>query len=318
LADSVPLAKPLVVHVDLTNMCNLRCEFCHLVNAEKKAPLTISVSDFQICLDKLSAYYGSVKVVSFGISGEPTVVPHLPDMIGYVSHKCFGQRIDMFTNAVPINRSMADKLVSAGLTHLRIAINGLSKEDYEKFTGRAVDFDSLIKNLTYLYGIRGDMKIYIKILDYMVKTEERRKRFFDMFEHIADWCGVQNVVTLDGKSNITGACVRDIAVCPQPFYNLTITQNGDILPCCGYTPKWLPPSLGNLLTDEVCEIHAAGLRLQEQMLRDRAGIPGCRDCQLVDKVVNSDEDYLDDNIPAVLKRYERKKILCKAASAALR
>ena len=49
-----------------------------------------------------------------------------------------------------------------------------------------------VENITYLYNNKKDMKIYLKIMDYMVEDEERKEFFYKTFEPIVDHIGIEN------------------------------------------------------------------------------------------------------------------------------
>jgi radical SAM protein with 4Fe4S-binding SPASM domain len=317
LADYCPLDKPLIVHIDPTNMCNLSCEFCASANNPKKTHQTMSLEDYRRYIDSLSDRFGLIKALSFGISGEPTVNPQLPEMIAYATVKKVADRIDMFTNGVLLNERLADQLIASGLTHLRVSVNGLSSGEYKKRCGVKLDFQKYLKNLRYLFDRRCEMKIYVKIIDYMVPTTTSQYRFIDLFSPVSDFLGIQALIKsgcdidwdslaggkLDTDHNMLGNKIPAVVkVCPHPFFTLSIMPNGDVYPCCRFTEN--TPTLGNLKTQTIAEIYKASLGFQKAMLTGREKLPGCNRCEHVRDIINSGKDYLDDAVPTLLARYE--------------
>lgn len=71
------------VYLEITNICNLDCSFCHKTNRERKM---MSESEFDILTDKLC---GRTKYLYFHLMGEPMLHPMLPRFIEIARQKGF-------------------------------------------------------------------------------------------------------------------------------------------------------------------------------------------------------------------------------------
>ena len=66
--------------------------------------------------------------------GEPLANPKIPDMIRRLAEAHVTDRIEIVTNASLLTHEMTDRLLEAGLTYLRISLQGLSAEKYKEIS----------------------------------------------------------------------------------------------------------------------------------------------------------------------------------------
>ena len=71
------------VYLEITNICNLDCSFCHKTARAKKL---MSEDEFEILTEKLR---GRAKFLYFHLMGEPTLHPLLPRFISIAKEKGF-------------------------------------------------------------------------------------------------------------------------------------------------------------------------------------------------------------------------------------
>lgn len=70
-------------YLEITNICNLSCTFCHKTN---RAPRTMTADEFDLLTNKLT---GKIKYLYFHLMGEPTIHPDLPKFIQTAKSKGF-------------------------------------------------------------------------------------------------------------------------------------------------------------------------------------------------------------------------------------
>lgn len=71
------------IYLEITNVCNLDCSFCHKTSRQKKL---MTEEEFDILTDKL---VGKTKYLYFHLMGEPTLHPLLPKFIDRAKQKEF-------------------------------------------------------------------------------------------------------------------------------------------------------------------------------------------------------------------------------------
>ncbi len=70
-------------YLEITNICNLSCTFCHKTS---RAPRTMTADEFDLLTNKLM---GKIKYLYFHLMGEPTIHPDLPKFIQTAKNKDF-------------------------------------------------------------------------------------------------------------------------------------------------------------------------------------------------------------------------------------
>ena len=71
------------IYLEITNVCNLDCSFCHKTSREKKL---MTGEEFERLTDRLR---GKTKYLYFHLMGEPTLHPSLPEFIDRAKEKGF-------------------------------------------------------------------------------------------------------------------------------------------------------------------------------------------------------------------------------------
>ena len=92
------------VYLEITNLCNLDCTFCHKT---ARARRTMTAEEFDLLTDKLR---GKAKYIYFHLMGEPTLHPLLPQFIASAREKGFLPSVT--TNGSLLARRGPDLLAS--------------------------------------------------------------------------------------------------------------------------------------------------------------------------------------------------------------
>lgn len=308
LADAVPLEKPICVRISPSTVCNLKCKFCNhsLPAGQRGFPLhTMPLDRFKHAVDDIKMSFGTVKKVFLVGLGEPLTNPNIVEMVSYLSDSNVCDTIEIITNGLLLNEPLIDGLVAAGLTRLKISINGLSGDEYEQNCGIKISFDQLMHNLCYLYAHRGGTTVLIKILDYMVQTPQRKEQFFHLFEPYCDGITIENLIEgntpieyekLGGKDFKLNSTMCNVArtpteICSMPFYMLQVNEDGSVSPCCVTSQV----CVGDLEKNTLREIWGgrALLSLQHDILTQSETLnPNCKNCRSKRYMVYP-EDVLD-------------------------
>ena len=319
LEDQIPLKTPFSAHIDVASLCNFKCSFCFQADnvAMKKAGLKrdfMSVELFKKIVDDLSGFESKIKKIKIGNHGEPTLNKNLPEMIGYAKNSGVADIIELFTNGSKLNPDLNKAMVDAGLQRINISLEGLTSERYKQVAGVKFDMDELISNISHLYSIRGDLKIYVKIADrtsaldskdnsIYVLSEEERQFFFDTFGNICDEIYIEKIVPqwaetqYDKQNEVSNTGMYDQKikiykeVCPFIFMYLHFNCDGTTSPCTLDWPRKVV--IGNTHEENVKDIwEGSSLRqLQIAMLKgDRDKINFCNHCSAPMVCVDEDLD----------------------------
>lgn len=318
LAEVIPLDTPFTLNIFPSNVCNFRCSYCAQSLGVEKLVQEYGLEQEKMSLDTIKKvaeqakkFPHRLKLISMMGHGEPLCNSDLPEMIRLMKKANIADRIDIITNASLLTKEYSERLIDAGLDVLRVSLQGLSTEAYEKVCGVKLNYDTFIENLTYFYKHKKQCKVYVKTMDVSLKEGEEQK-FYDLFSPISDRMYIDKVKPVyDGvdysetAKDLTvdryGNKHQKRVVCPQPFYMLSVWANGDVAPC---DALYKANPLGNVHTSSLLEMWKS-----EELKKFCAFLlegkkeehEACRRCCAPDDVAHH-SDILD------FKREELKKI----------
>lgn len=318
LAESVPLTAPLCIRIEPSQLCNFRCEFCPLSVEDYRKVQKNELINYDLFLSTVSNIkqsFGHVKHIMLNGMGEPFLHPRIADMVETVSREQICDSVEITTNASLLTPELSDALVSVGLSQLRISVDGLSSEDFQKYCDAKVDFDKYVKNIAYFFEHRGKTRVYTKILNYMVDTNERYETFLRTFGPISDMINVENLIELSqgidfqeiaGKDTsftqtmANTAMAEKTRICSMSFFTLQVNVDGAIQPCCAPTA----PHIGNVADISLKKVWTdIAISFQRRMLDGIAGIPVCDICPSR-KYWIQPEDVLDPYAQDLKNKYD--------------
>ncbi|MBW2981174.1 radical SAM protein [Candidatus Woesearchaeota archaeon] len=226
--------RPIVIWIEPTNNCNLKCIFCSHGNkslTRKKGFMDYNL--YKKIIDEVSVWRPSLYL--HGI-GEPLLHRKIIDMIKYARlKKC--AFLHLTTNGMLLNDKLSEKLANSGLDFLRFSVDSISR-DYHKRVKVNSDLDKVVSNIENFIKIKGENKAKRPQVGVsMVCTKENKnkigpfiKKFknigvdFIFMNHIHNWAGLLGSNKLRVK--------RPNYICWHPWYFSTVTWDGYLLPCC--------------------------------------------------------------------------------------
>ncbi len=122
------------VYVEITNICNMKCSFCH---GHKRAPRRMSREEFSLVLDKL---VGKTKYIYYHLMGEPLTHPELADFVKMAADA--GYKSIITTNGTLLKKR-GDELLGAGLHKVNISLHSFedgSDDSYHEYVKTLTDF----------------------------------------------------------------------------------------------------------------------------------------------------------------------------------
>lgn len=317
LSEAVPLPKPQCIRIEPAQICNFRCEYCLLSLENYRKNATGGLIDYDLFLSvvkDIQKSFGHVKTIMLVGMGESLLHPRIADMVVAITDYKLADTVEITTNAALLKPELSDALVSAGLSMIRLSVNGLSDSDFKTYSGVQVDFEEYVRNIAYLYAHKKQLKIYAKILNYMVKDPRRYEKFIQTFEPICDMISVENLI--EGTSEIdyqkiagdgitfdqtqSNTSLVQTKICSMPFYTLQVNVDGTVYPCCASGA----PCIGNIQHASLKEIweHAA-FEFQRRMLDGVSGMKYCELCASMKYRVYP-EDALDKQADMLKVRYD--------------
>lgn len=246
--DEVVRSFPAVVKIDISPVCNLRCTVC--VHADASGIDLLERQDFRrehrMTVEQFTKIIGELKdrtaTVSLYTWGDPLTHPDLDRMARIAADA--GLQVHISTNfSFKLSDERLRSLVTSGLTHLTVCVDGLSQEKYEKTrVGGRIDW--VLHNLRRVMELRRELgralpqveMQFIKFQHNADELEAARKLGAELgVENVADFWGAlhnyadrepENYTTLRPKPR------QGLPLCYWPHFSMVIKYNGDVIPCC--------------------------------------------------------------------------------------
>ena len=318
LAEVLPLETPFTVILDVSEMCNFKCNYCFRSEADKKAwgyaaeNNMMSEEIFKMAVSQIQHFPEQVRQISLSHQGEPLINQKIPWMVRYIKERGIKGRISIHTNGSLLTPQYVRELADSGIDRVIVSLQGMSSEKYQSVCGRSIDFEQLYANLKYFYEIKKNTQINIKIMDIAL-DEGEEETFYDLFAPIADRVFVEKVIhiwkekeylDLDKNDNLAfnkyGMGFPPQKVCPLIFHTIVVIPNGDVYPCTQLLQK---EKLGNIQNKELVELWNCEKRKEMLRAQCRLSAPDiCLDCGIRQNTIYSEKDMLDGFKEQILNR----------------
>ncbi len=210
---------PLLVDIETSNSCNLRCKMCNLTFDKKhfigKSVISAILDDF-----KNECPYS----VKLNWRGEPLLNTALPNII--LKLKAVGvKEIQMNTNGTLLTPSLSERIVSSGIDRVKVSVDSIYPNEYKSIRG--TDLYKVIDNIYNLINIRGDGLPIVQVQMVDLKKDKKVvEEYYDFWKDKVDYIGVCRK-----HSNSLGDRGSKVP-CSHLFHRLTISYLGDITVCC--------------------------------------------------------------------------------------
>lgn len=319
LVDVLPLETPYIVQIFPVYACNFKCNYCiHSVPEKDRGYITNQrMMDFEIykkVIDDLKEFPQKIKMLRFAGTGEPLLHKDIAKMVAYAYEKQVAESIDIVTNSVLLTPGLSDELIKAGLSKLRVSIQGISSLKYKEITQRDVELQQMISNLKYFYDTKKDTSVYIKIIDCALEDSEEQI-FFNMFGDVCDTIAIEHLLPaihqIDynkkfdeklSKYTQNGNEILNAEICPQPFYLMQVNPEGNIVPCCAMETTTV---IGNIVEQSAYDIwngEKFNRFRRNHLSKQKAIYEVCKVCESY-KYAMFNEDLLDNHANQLLELY---------------
>lgn len=243
----IPLSTPFVVFADPASACNFTCPFCPTGHRDMIADTgrfqgVMKYEVFTKIIDDLAQFDRPIKVLRMYKDGEPFLNKRLADMIAYAKKSGHVDYIDTTTNGSLLTPQRLAEVLEAGLDKINISVDGMTPEQYRKFTGFDFDFDKFVETIKWLYANKGNCEVVVKIPGELI-TEPQRQEFYDTFGDHCDRIFIENfapcwpdfdVEAHTGFKITEGIYQQPVTptdTCPYIFYSISVNADGLVSSC---------------------------------------------------------------------------------------
>jgi radical SAM protein with 4Fe4S-binding SPASM domain len=321
LEEVVPLDTPMLMYLEPTNACNIRCSFCPTGDHEllKQVGRKLGLMKWELfekIVDDLKRFPKKLKMINFFKDGEPLVNKKYPEMINHLYRSNVAEKIWSKTNGLLLNSGINQDICDSGLDMLGISVIAPDAAGYERIALVEANYEQLIDNVSDLFRRKKRPKISVKMTNVNFNQKQIEK-FYGDFEQICDYITVDNPHgwsridlkdwSLGIKSDTyDGIPNRQKIVCPWTLYQLTINWNGLVQPC-NEDWSWVN-ILGDASKESLTEIWN-GKKFKEfqimQLEGRRSESKACATCSQMQSQIDDVDSHrfkLRDKIKASLKK----------------
>ena len=289
--------KPILLQIEPTNHCNLKCVICpneKMVRERGYLDLALFKKIVDQTIDTAWEY-------SFAIGGEPTMHPDLIEMIQYIKRK--GGRAALYTNMNYRDSNLSHSFIKVGLDRIVVNMCTVEANTYKTIT-QTGDYHLFIRNLTKLREAKKKLKkekpiivgSFLKTTVNNRELDEEKKNFRKYFDYcmvleIHDWAGDQNIAALNPAKE--KSCIKKR--CSNLRTSAVVLWDGRVAACCyDYEGKVI---FGNLNQTTVYDIwNSPEIRNFRKKHRNSSFCKGCQENMRSQFSIKNIYDYFRINL----------------------
>lgn len=282
-----------IVHLSLTDKCNLRCVYCYVAERKESRHPLLTADDYRRVIDDLLTISPSINFTLTG--GEPLLSPHWKEIAEHIRGR--GQEMDILTNGTLITeRNIED--IHRLFSYVRMSVDGPTREIHSLTRGdnlgqvmRAV---GLLENSNTPYSLSMTVtKKNISHIEEMVRLWGNKLRFApyfpihgkvdelaitgdEYFKALKSAAGVNPLGYCE--SSLDSALVSPCRKCAIGDSEISLSPYGDVYPCqLLHVPEFLA---GNVHDKSIVEIYNNSETLKRCRALDSDNMEGCKDCTI--------------------------------------
>ena len=213
------------VRIETTSLCNAHCTICPREKMTRPK-VVMPLEHFMFLVDQAKEL-GAQTVSLFG-HGEPLTDKVLEEKVQYCREK--GVQTFITSNAGLLTEKRANRLIDAGLNHIRFSVHGF-EDDYER-VHRGLKWDTVLENIEYFIYNKGPCAVSISVIPMHGETVDDIRDFWESrnVDYLEvwrphNWCY--------GKSHRMLKAIKRKKTCGRPANGpIQIQADGKMIVCC--------------------------------------------------------------------------------------
>lgn len=296
---------PLLVDIELSSLCNLKCPMCYTITDEFKSKVCTQFMDINLFEKIINEIAGKVPAVRLSLRGEATLHPQFVYCIEYCKKNGINE-VSFLTNASKMDEEYFTQIAIAGADWITVSIDGVGSQ-YEEIR-KPLKFQDTLQKLKDIHEIKkqnGWKKPVIKIQGIWPSIKNNPSEYYNTFVPYVDLIAFNPLIDyLDKDENII---YEENFLCPQPYQRLVIGSDGKVLLCSNDEDgKYI---LGDASMKSIYSIwHGERLNDVRQLHRNGkfSEMEVCRKCYLPRATEDNEVAFVNDR-KIVIKNYINRK-----------
>ena len=299
-------AYPLLVDLELSTLCNLRCPMCYTITEEFKQKVNASLIDFGLYTRIIDEIASNVPAIRLSLRGEPTIHPKFVECIKYAKKKGI-QEVSTLTNGSRLSAGFFKKMLDSGIDWITISVDGLD-EMYESIR-KPLKFNETLQKLQDIKRIKNNERVHkpvIKVQTIWPAIRENPEKFYDVIAPYADMIAFNPLI--DYLGNDDEIFYEDNFSCCQLYQRLVVGVDGQAMMCSNDEDGTV--IIGNAKIERIYDIwHGDALNRVREIHRGKDGflqIPVCARCYLPRLTEDSEIAHVNGR-EFIIKNYVNRK-----------
>lgn len=241
---------PRSCNIEITNDCKLACTMCtHAGMTRPIGYMEPGIFESVVC----SAAAAGISDVNLTTVGEPLLHPECGSYVEYCKQR--GLRVVLYTSLQCSDTAQIDRIISAGIDVLKVSIEGIDKESYERIR-KGANFGLLMRNLKRIAETRRSRQKHPRICIHTTVPPEgyTEHSFSRLWQQFSDEIEFSPLGNQGGRLEFSERVVLDGArrkPCRHVLDSISVTYNGDLSFCCvDFEADML---LGNIVSETIAE-----------------------------------------------------------------
>src|SRR5271157_4962588 len=150
--------KPRLVFWEVTKGCNLRCIHCRATATELSSPTDLPTDNALEIIRQIADFSNPILVLS---GGEPLFRHDIFQLARYGTDR--GLRLALATNGTLVTKSVAQKIVEAGVRRVSMSMDGADAATHDSFRGIPGAFESTLQGFRNLQELGMSLQINMTV-----------------------------------------------------------------------------------------------------------------------------------------------------------
>ncbi len=288
---------PVIVNIEPTNICNLRCPLCVTGSMSMERPYgRMDFATFKKVVDEIGdrAIY-----ITLYHQGEPYLHNQFNQFVAYAKQKKL--YVTTSTNAHFFDADLAEEVVRSGIDSMIVSVDGATQETYSHYR-RAGFLETVLEGIRNLVAAKRRLRSNTPYLFMQFLVMQHNEHEIPAMKKLAGDLGVDRLLIKttqvmtaeeariwlpkDGRYRRYSLNEDDFqvkhggqGVCPRPWLTTLVDWNGKVVPCC--FDKNGHHTMGDMnASSTFSEIWRtpAYEDFRHRMLNDRKSIDICKNC----------------------------------------
>ncbi len=280
---------PLLVDIELSALCNLKCPMCYTITEEFKNKVSRKFMEWDLFQKIVDEIAGKVPAVRLSLRGEATLHPDFVKCIRYCKKKGIGE-VSFLTNGSKLEPDFFIQIAEAGADWITVSIDGLN-EQYEQIRSPLKFKDTLdkLKQIKAIKESRGWKRPVIKVQSIWPAIRSNPSEFYNTLAPYVDLIAFNPLIDLLGNDSEDDILYEKDFSCSQFYQRLVIGADGKVFVCANDEDGKCV--IGNVMEqsvyelwhseqlNEIRELHKQGAFKQIEICRRRPAPPPTDDTQ---------------------------------------